>query len=269
MKKKEKPVIRKDSLKDLISHYSSSEVVDSLKEASLNGVYKDLALKDASLMEGINARFYSSKSIEKIERSINKGGLSYPLLAYEKDGKTYILDGNKRYLGALRSGIEVLPCILLNGREDDFYRFLLQKMKINHDCPLLYSSLFNYLEDKRGYREKELQELSSLSHGQVANLLRLKDATPYVQHLLIEGKLNLGKARLLVGMNETEARYYADQFIRMNVRDCEKMLQGDKGKRKNRPLNADYVIKDDRIIIRTRSRKEMNEILHLLKGDKQ
>lgn len=228
--KSAKKFIQKNSLSSLIGGYASSDVVHSLKSASEEGRIVSLRTDALVLPEWTDPENYLLSEKEE------EGKIRFPLLVFKKeDGKTYVLDGAKRYLLANEEKKEELPCIFVSGTEEDYLSFSCYRAKEIHENPLVFTSLFLYMK-KEGRSEKEMREISSFSHGQTANLLRLSSLPPEVKEMIVNKTLPYTKARLLIGFGKEEAVKNANEALTMNVRECEKAFKKKRNLRRKEGL---------------------------------
>jgi ParB family chromosome partitioning protein len=150
---------------------------------------------------------FDEAALEELAASIKAHGLIQPLAATCKQGKYYLVAGERRWRAAKLAGLEEVPVIILKTTEQQMLEFALVENLVRSDL--------NPMEEARAYRA--LTETFALSHEQVAervgrsrvsvtNMLRLlKLESPY-QHDLETGVLSPGHGRALLSLSRPEDR---------------------------------------------------------------
>ncbi len=147
-------------------------------------------------------RHFDEVKLEELAASIKQHGVLQPLLV-RKDGRGYrIIAGERRFRAAQRVGLTELPVVITEASDAD----ALEKALVEN----LQRDDLNPLEEARGYQE--LITLKKMTHEQVAdrvgkdrstvaNALRLLQLPNEVKQLLVEGDLDMGHARALLGLS--------------------------------------------------------------------
>ncbi len=146
-------------------------------------------------------RHFDEAKLEELVASMKHQGLLQPLLV-RRDGKGYrIIAGERRFRAAQRLKWAELPVVVTEATDAE----ALEKALVEN----LQRDDLNPLEEARGYQE--LLTRAKLTHEQVAdrvgkdrsavtNALRLLQLPNEVKQLLLEGDLDMGHARALLGL---------------------------------------------------------------------
>ena len=223
--KENEELIAKNSLSDLIENYSSNKVVQTIQESLEKGQLVYLPISSISPCFLASDKDYGGKVIDELILDIRFNSLKVPIIVYKDGERNYIIDGMKRYVAAKSLKINMIPCLCISLSEEDLVEYTLAKLRKNMDNPLIFATAFKLIEEKYNYKEKKICELTGFSHGQVANINRCKNLPSSIQKMIIGGKLNLGKAKLLVTFNEPEAIELANKFVSLSVRQCEELAR--------------------------------------------
>ena len=220
-------IIKKGTLKGLVKRYSnkSQSVVQEIENNYRYQTTSIVDLKDLVLHPLFKEEYYSSKVLNDLSSTISLEGVSIPLFIYPKDGINYVVNGVKRYIIAKRKKMSNLQVIRLDASEEEIIRYILNNMIENRDNPLIQAYAYKYLINEYNMSEKDIQNLTYLSHGQINNAIRLLKLEDEVKEMIINDELSLAKARLLVSLDRRDQIKLAQEFLRLNVRECEERIR--------------------------------------------
>jgi ParB/RepB/Spo0J family partition protein len=218
-------LIGEDSLKSLIEKYKDAGAASALeKSASLASVVS-LPLASIKLFPLLNEENYNLDSLTDLEKSIAATEIKIPLFIWLGRGQPYLINGIKRYLSAKADGLKEVPCIYLQGEEEEIILYVLDNIRRNNDNSLVVSYAYKVLEEQYFLKEKDIRELTGLSHGQIANILRISSLASPVKEMVKKGQLTSAKARLLVGLSPADQERLGEKFLTLDVRSCEALAR--------------------------------------------
>src|SRR5687767_7178488 len=167
-------------------------------------------------------REFTAEQLQELEESIRQNGLLQPLVVRAApDGAAEgaeweLVAGERRWRAVRRLGWSEVPVVV---RELDDRAMLVLAIVENVQradlSPLEEATAYKRLMDDFDFTQAQVAESVGRERSTVANLLRLLSLPPSVHRLLDEGKLLMGHARALLGLeNEREmadlARMAAD-----------------------------------------------------------
>jgi ParB family chromosome partitioning protein len=180
-------------------------------------------------------REFSPEQLAELEDSIRKNGLLQPLVvrprtAASPDGAEWeLIAGERRWRAVRRLGWVQVPVVV---REIDDRAMLVLAIVENVQraglSPLEEAAGYKQLIDEFGYTQAEVADSVGRERSTVANLLRLLQLPASVQRLMDDGKLSMGHARALLGLEDERemadlARQAAD--VGMSVRTIEERVR--------------------------------------------
>jgi ParB family transcriptional regulator, chromosome partitioning protein len=262
-----KTLIRKDSLKDLVEKYQSSTAAKDLLEAGQNGNVVALPLSSLSLFPLLDCDSYSDEEIQKISASLEKEGQKFPLFVCRYEGLPFVINGAKRYLAGLRLGLARLNVVYIEYSLEEIIAYIIVDLLQEKANGMRMSCAFNCLIQQFGYTEKDICELTGLSHGQINNELRLSKLAPAVKKMIVNGKLTSAKGRLLIPFEPELQQRLAEEFVPLSVRDCEEKAREAKEEGNGAPKRKKmtYRIEGSKITIVCENAEELEEIEEYLK----
>ncbi|HEX6371657.1 MAG TPA: ParB/RepB/Spo0J family partition protein [Longimicrobium sp.] len=180
-------------------------------------------------------REFTPEQLAELEDSIRQNGLLQPLVVRRaRDGAAEgaeweLVAGERRWRAVRRLGWSEVPVVV---REIDDRAMLVLAIVENVQradlSPLEEATAYKRLMDDFNFTQAEVAESVGRERSTVANLLRLLSLPPSVHRLLDEGRLLMGHARALLGLeNERDiadlARVAADTG--MTVRAVEERVR--------------------------------------------
>ena len=199
-------------------------------------------------------------TLEELSQSIKEQGVLQPLIVRRlASGRFEIVVGERRWRASQLAGIATVPAIVKDLNNDETAKIALIENLQREDLNALDQArgLFR-LQREFNLSQEDLASSVGKSRSTVTNLLRLLRLTPEVQTFLEEGKIEMGHARSLLTLDESEQISIAEQVIAesLSVRQCEALAAGltPKTKKQNKPQKN----KDPNI---TTLERELSEIL--------
>jgi ParB family transcriptional regulator, chromosome partitioning protein len=171
-------------------------------------------------------RRFDEAALDELATSIAARGILQPIVV-RPHGKDYqIVAGERRWRAAQRARLHEVPVIVRDFNDTETLEIALVENIQRQDL--------NAIEEADGYRrligefghtQEALAQLVNKSRSHVANLLRLLELPSGVQDRLIDGSLQMGHARALIGAPDPEA--LAEQVVArgLSVRDTEKLAR--------------------------------------------
>ena len=178
-------------------------------------------------------------ALEELAQSIKARGIVQPIVARELDDSGYeIIAGERRWRAAQIAGLDTVPVVLRTIPDEAALAIsLIENIQRENLNPIEEASGLKRLLDEFGLTHEKVAEGVGRSRSAVSNILRLLSLGPATRELLEEGKLEMGHARALLGLEGNEQDAVAKKVAarRMSVRQTEelvKQLQSGKTTRK-------------------------------------
>jgi ParB family chromosome partitioning protein len=171
---------------------------------------------------------FSADSLRELADSIKEQGIVQPLIVRAQGDHFELIAGERRLRAAQMLGLPDVPVIVRQA--DD--RAVLELALIEN----LQRENLNPIEEARGYSQligqfdlTQEQAASKVGKSRVviANALRLLKLAPGLQALLREGRLSVGHAKVLLGLESPEKQQLAaDRVLKksLNVRQTEDLV---------------------------------------------
>ncbi len=183
------------------------------------------------------------EGLQDLVVSIKEQGIIQPILVRLKKTdrkiKRYeIIAGERRFRAAQMAGLKEVPAII---RDVDDQRAaimaLIENIQREDLNPLEEARGIQRLIDEFGLTHQEAATAVGRSRSATTNLLRLLNLTEPVQRLVAEGRLEMGHARALLGVEGAEQLLLADHIVHhgLSVRAAEQLVANHKTEAEHQP----------------------------------
>ena len=171
---------------------------------------------------------FSPEALRELADSIREQGVVQPLIVREKNGHLELIAGERRWRAAQLAGLKEVPIILRQA--DD--RAVLELALIEN----LQRENLNPIEEAQGYSQlikqfqltqEDVATKVGKSRAVVANALRLLNLASELQNHLRTGRLSVGHAKVILGLQtEQDQKSAAERVLRegLNVRQTEAVV---------------------------------------------
>lgn len=166
---------------------------------------QEISVKKISANPYQPRQFFSEEKLEELAASIKEYGIVQPLVVRKK-GKGYeLVAGERRLRAAKMAGLETVPVIIKEYDDDKMMEIALIENIQRHDL--------NPIEEAHGLRrlmvefkltQEQAAEKVGRSRVAVTNILRLLNLPEAIQNYIIDGTLNMGQAKQLLGLPQEE-----------------------------------------------------------------
>lgn len=168
-------------------------------------------------------------SVAELAASLKVTGLIQPIVV-RKVGETYqLIAGERRLRAAKLAGLATIPAIL---REVDSFTqaqmALVENIQRENLNPIDRAQAYRTLMGQLGLTQAELAGRLGEDRSSIANHLRLLDLAEPVQAMVSDGRISLGHAKILAGVQDpVEQQRLANLVVTqgLSVRNLERLLQ--------------------------------------------
>jgi ParB family transcriptional regulator, chromosome partitioning protein len=174
---------------------------------------------------------FNADELQELQESIKATGLLQPITVRRRPGRDgfELIAGERRLRAATKLGWKEIPAII---KEIDDKTILtlalvenLQRSDLN---PIEEGEGYHKLSEDFGLTQQEIAETVGKDRTTVANMLRVLQLPVPVKRLLQEGKLSIGHAKVLLGLDDpAEVGRLANQIVHegLAVRELELRLR--------------------------------------------
>jgi ParB family transcriptional regulator, chromosome partitioning protein len=183
---------------------------------------------------------FEEKALEELAASIREHGIVEPILVRRDGGKYRILAGERRWRAAQRAGLKEVPAVLREASDREAFELALVENLQREDLNAVEEAeAYEVLVEDHGLTQEAIAQRVGKDRSSVANALRLLKLPAEVRDLVKEGRLDMGHARALLGLDGEETiRRTAQRVLRegLSVRATEALVR--QLTRKERPAQT-------------------------------
>ncbi|MXO60504.1 ParB/RepB/Spo0J family partition protein [Altererythrobacter salegens] len=176
-------------------------------------------------------RRFDEAALAELAQSIAARGVIQPVIVRPLAGGRYqLVAGERRWRAAQKAQVHEIPAIIRDLEEREVMALaLIENIQREDLNPVEEARAYQRLSDQEGMTQAEIAKLVEKSRSHVANLQRLLQLPDPVLDHVEAGRLDMGHARALIGVEN--ARELAERAVSegLSVRDVEKLARGAKG----------------------------------------
>ncbi len=166
---------------------------------------------------------FDQTALQALADSIAEHGVLQPIIIREYEGALAgnyeIIAGERRWRAAKMAGLSEIPAVIITGDDLKVAQVALIENVQRQDLNAVEEALaYKALIDRFQMTQEEVARQVGKNRSTVTNLLRLLELPDEVLAMLRDGKLSMGHARALLGLDD------ADDMVALAVRTAEKEL---------------------------------------------
>jgi ParB family chromosome partitioning protein len=153
-------------------------------------------------------KLFNKDALDELAGSIRENGIIQPIIVRKIEGGQYELIAGERRLKAARIvGLEQVPVVVSEAVEDQALELALieniQRQDLN---PIEEALAYKQLMERYQYTQELCAQKVGKDRSTVANAVRLLSLSEEIRGYIIEGRLSMGHARTLLGVEDEEMR---------------------------------------------------------------
>jgi ParB family transcriptional regulator, chromosome partitioning protein len=166
-----------------------------------------IAIEEIHPSAGQPRHHFDDARLEELAASIRVQGIIQPLIVRARpDGGFELIAGERRWRAAQRAGLHEVPAVVRDVAPTQAFEMALVENLQREDLnPLEEAAGYQRLMSEFGYTQEQLSDRVGKDRSTVANSLRLLRLPEPVRALIAEGRLSMGHARALLGLDSAFA----------------------------------------------------------------
>jgi len=172
---------------------------------------------------------FAPSELEEMVNSVREKGIITPLLVSSTETGYQLIAGERRWRAAQKAGLERVPVVVreVTGAES-LELALVENIHRKDLNPIEEASAYRKLQEETGASQDSLAKRLGKDRSTITNLLRLLKLPAFIQKDVIDGRLSMGHARVLVGLESLdEQKALRDMVIKkgLSVRQSEALAK--------------------------------------------
>ncbi len=164
-----------------------------------------------------------TESLYELAESIKKHGLLHPIILNKKDGKYFIVAGERRWRAYKIIGLKTIRALVGEYEDKESSEIaIVENVQRQNLSTLDEAKAYIRLIDEFGYTHEQIAQRIGKSRSYIVNTIRITRLPIEILKLLQEKKITAGHARAL--LSHDNPIEYADEIVRkgLTVRDVER-----------------------------------------------
>ncbi|MBP2019494.1 ParB family chromosome partitioning protein [Symbiobacterium terraclitae] len=174
-------------------------------------------------------RDFDPDRLEELAASIREHGIVQPIVVRQVGQGYEIIAGERRWRAAKQAGLSKVPALVREFTDAERMEIaLIENLQREDLNPLEEAEAYRTLMETFGLTQEALAKRLGRSRPQVANTLRLLHLPQPVQEEVRSGRLSMGHAKVLLGVEDAADRIaLAERAVReqLSVRQLEELVQ--------------------------------------------
>lgn len=202
---------------------------------------------------------FDSEHIDELMRSIQEKGVIQPITVNRVGQSYHLIAGERRWRAARQAGFETIPAIVheIESQQDLMELSLIENIQRENLTPIEEAEGYRALMDRCFLTQEQVAQKVGKNRSTVANLLRLLNLPLEIQDFMRQGRLQMGHARALLGLDDDDdrlelARRAAEE--KLTAREVERAVNARRtGRDKKKKKTAEQ--RDDDPLVRDQEEK--------------
>ncbi len=214
----------------LADNLDVKEIPGKSSEVQLSAGFVEINVKQLRPGRFQPRRTINDAELETLANSIKEQGILQPIVV-RNDGKDEgyeIIAGERRWRAAQLAGFSQVPVIVKEVNDEAALAIaLIENIQRENLNPLEEAIALSRLGEEFGLSHAEIANAVGKSRTTVTNLLRVLNLQPDVQTMLERGQIELGHAKVLLGLQGIQQSMVAKAVVakKLSVRETEHLVE--------------------------------------------
>lgn len=182
---------------------------------------------------------FDEDNLQELADSIKQYGVLQPILVNPRENFYEIIAGERRWRAAKLAGLEEVPVVIRNLKENETVEIaLIENIQREDLSPIEEAMAYKRLMEEFQLKQDQVAAKVSKSRASITNSLRLLKLDLRVQQMLEEEMISTGHARALLSIESGDQQYEIAMKVfdeKLSVRDIEKLVKDLKKIKKEKP----------------------------------
>jgi ParB family chromosome partitioning protein len=147
---------------------------------------------------------FDDSSLQDLSESIKSKGVIQPIIVSKKSGKMTIIAGERRFRAAKLAGLSEIPVVIKENisNEEIMVMSMIENLQREDLNPIEEAVAFKHLSDVYSMTQDQISKNIGKSRSYIANSLRLIGLPDQIKASLSSGRISVGHAKVLLGIND-------------------------------------------------------------------
>lgn len=173
--------------------------------------------------------YFAPEELEQLSESIRSQGIIQPLVVRRADLGYELVSGERRLRAAKMAGLRNVPVVVKEVSDNEMLEMsIVENIQRENLNPMEESEAYHRLISEFGLTQEQAAARVGKSRSAVANFLRLRQLPEPIKASIIDGRLSMGHARALLGVDSAAQQNAAWREIikkGLSVRQTEALVK--------------------------------------------
>jgi len=149
-------------------------------------------------------KYFDDDKLEELVESIRENGVLQPVVVQKAETGYELIVGERRWRASKKAGLKKIPAMIREVSDDQALELAIIENIHRQDLnPIEEAEAYARLADEFALTQEMIAKKVGKSRATVANILRLLKLPRNIKEDVISGKLSMGHARALLGLDNT------------------------------------------------------------------
>jgi ParB family chromosome partitioning protein len=198
-------------------------------EVNSNESMRELLLDEIVPNKNQPRKLFDDSKLQALIDSIKEKGVLQPIVVQKSDDGYEIIVGERRWRASKKAGLKKIPAVIKETTDTESLELAIIENIHRHDLnPIEEGMAYSRLAVDFGMKQEQIAKRVGKNRASVANYMRLLKLSRPVQEDIVTGKLSMGHARALLGLErEKEIEVLRQKILKdgLNVRQTENLVK--------------------------------------------
>ena len=149
-------------------------------------------------------KYFDDDKLEELVASISENGILQPVVVQKSETGYELVAGERRWRASKKAGLKKIPAMIREVSDTKALELAIIENIHRQDLnPIEEAEAYKRLAEDFSLTQEMIAEKVGKSRAAIANILRLLNLSRNIQENLISGKLSMGHARALLGLENS------------------------------------------------------------------
>ena len=149
-------------------------------------------------------KYFDDDKLEELVTSIRENGILQPVVVQKSETGYELVAGERRWRASKKAGLKKIPAMIREVSDTKALELAIIENIHRQDLnPIEEAEAYKRLAEDFSLTQEMIAEKVGKSRAAIANILRLLNLSRNIQENLISGKLSMGHARALLGLENS------------------------------------------------------------------
>ncbi|MEK9627818.1 MAG: ParB/RepB/Spo0J family partition protein [Nitrospinota bacterium] len=196
--------------------------------------------------------YFDDEKLEELKTSIEEHGVLQPVVVQKSDSGYELIVGERRWRASKKLGLKKIPAVIREVNDAQSLEIAIIENIHRQDLnPIEEAEAYARLSNEFALTQEMVAEKVGKSRAAVANIVRLLKLSRNIKEDLVSGKISMGHARALLGLENTKQMealrkeiLKQDLTVRQTESKVNKIKKGSDEKSAAPKIKKDIFIKD-------------------------